>query len=66
MNKITEYLTIKEAAGFLGVSPSTLRNWEKNGKLSTHRNPLNNYRLYRKKELEQLLRLILNSHTGVK
>lgn len=41
MDKITKYLTIKEAAGFLGVSPSTLRNWERQGKLSTHRNPVN-------------------------
>ena len=55
MDKITEYLRIKEAAEFLGVSPSTLRNWEKQGKLSTHRNPVNSYRLYRKGDLERLL-----------
>lgn len=65
MDKITEYLTIKEAAEFLGISPSTLRNWEKQGKLSTHRNPVNSYRLYRKRDLEQLLKLILNSRTAV-
>lgn len=65
MDRITEYLTIKEAAEFLGISPSTLRNWEKQGKLSTHRNPVNSYRLYRKKDLEQLLKLILNSRTAV-
>jgi MerR family transcriptional regulator, copper efflux regulator len=66
MNKITEYLTIKEAAELLGVSPSTLRNWEKQGKLSTHRNPVNRYRLYRKEDLERLLKLILNSSTSPK
>lgn len=65
MDKITEYLTIKEAAEFLGISPNTLRNWEKQGKLSTHRNPVNSYRLYRKRDLEQLLKLILNSRTAV-
>lgn len=65
MDKITEYLTIKEAAEFLGISPSTLRNWEKQGKLSTHRNPVNSYRLYRKRDLEQFLKLILNSRTAV-
>lgn len=66
MDKITEYLTIKEAAEFLGVSPSTLRNWEKQGKLSTHRNPVNSYRLYRKGDLERLLKQIRNSSTSTK
>jgi MerR family transcriptional regulator, copper efflux regulator len=66
MQKITEYLTIKEAAEFLGVSPSTLRNWEKQGKLSTHRNPVNRYRLYRKDDLERLLKSIRNSNTSLK
>ena len=66
MEKITEYLTIKEAAEFLGISPSTLRNWEKQGKLSTHRNPVNSYRLYRKKDLENLLDSIRNSNILLK
>lgn len=65
MEKITEYLTIKEAAEFLGISPSTLRNWEKQGKLSAHRNPMNGYRLYRKGELERLLKLIRNSNSSL-
>lgn len=63
MEKITEYLTIKEAAEFLGASPSTLRNWEKQGKLSTYRNPVNRYRLYQKKDLESLLLSIQTSKT---
>lgn len=65
MEKITEYLTIKEAAEFLGISPSTLRNWEKQGKLSAHRNPMNGYRLYRQGELERLLKLIRNSNSSL-
>lgn len=66
MDKITEYLTIKEAGEFLGISPSTLRNWEKQGKLSTHRNPVNNYRLYRKEDLEGFLQTIRNSNIALK
>jgi MerR family transcriptional regulator, copper efflux regulator len=62
MERITEYLKIKEAAEFLGISPSTLRNWEKHGKLSTHRNPANSYRLYRKEDLERFLNSIRNSN----
>ncbi len=55
---IRDYLTIKEAAAFLGVSPNTLRNWERNGKIATYRHPINHYRLYKKTELEALLAAI--------
>ncbi|MCB1119418.1 MAG: helix-turn-helix domain-containing protein [Chlamydiia bacterium] len=64
MHKIDDYLQIKEAAGKLGVSASTLRNWEKQGKLKAHRNPHNQYRLYKKSELDQLLNSIENSAKG--
>ncbi|MBX9923165.1 MAG: helix-turn-helix domain-containing protein [Rhabdochlamydiaceae bacterium] len=58
MHKIDEYLKIKDAAALLGVSPGTLRNWEKLGKLKAHRNPNNQYRLYKKIDLEKLLNVI--------
>lgn len=54
--KISDYLNIKEAAEFLGISKNTLRNWEKKKKISVHRNVANGYRLYKKEELEKLLR----------
>ncbi len=55
------YLTIKEAADILGVAPLTLRNWDKKGTLSAYRNPVNNYRVYRKDQIELFLRRIENS-----
>ena len=55
MTKITDFLTIKNAAEFLGVTPNTLRNWERSKKISTSRHPLNRYRLYRREDLELLL-----------
>ncbi|MDP9309688.1 MAG: helix-turn-helix domain-containing protein [Chloroflexota bacterium] len=58
---IRDYLTIKEAAAFLGVSPNTLRNWERNGKIATYRHPINHYRLYKKDELSELLTAIEQS-----
>lgn len=64
MNKIDDYLKIKDAAAKLGVSPSTLRNWEKQGKLRAHRNPNNKYRLYKKADLEALLKNIEASTFG--
>lgn len=39
-------LTIREAAKILGVSPDTLRRWDKAGKFKATRHPMNNYRMY--------------------
>lgn len=60
---IQDYLQVKEAAQFLGISPSTLRNWERNGKITTHRHLVNHYRLYKKADLEALLIALENSAT---
>lgn len=61
MKKIDDYLKIKDAAELLGVSASTLRNWERLGKLKAHRNPNNGYRLYKRADLESLLQSIESS-----
>ena len=53
-----DYITIKKAAEYLKVSGQTLRNWDKQGKLKTYRNPMNNYRLYKKAELDKILKSI--------
>lgn len=55
MKKIAEYFTIKQAAEFVGVTANTLRNWEKDKKITVYRNPQNKYRLYKKEDLENLL-----------
>ncbi len=55
MPKLDEYLTIKEAAEFLAVSPNTLRNWGASGKIPMHRNPMNGYRLFKIDDLKKLL-----------
>lgn len=58
MHKITDYMKIREAAIFLGVTPNTLRNWEREKKIMVYRNPQNSYRLYKKEDLEGLLQSI--------
>lgn len=63
MEKLDEYLRIKEAAEYLGVSPNTLRNWGRDGRIIEHRHPVNNYRLYKKDDLTQLLRHANKSRT---
>lgn len=51
---IKDFLTIRKAAKILGISPSTLRLWSNQGKISTYRNPMNKYRLYKLKDIEDL------------
>lgn len=55
MNDKVQLLTIKQAAQLLGVTPLTLRNWDKKGKLSALRHPINNYRVYRRSDIEKLI-----------
>jgi excisionase family DNA binding protein len=49
------YLTVGQAAALLGVTPATLRNWDRAGKLEARRHPINGYRLYAKSDIERLL-----------
>ncbi len=63
MPNLQEYMTIKEAAAFLGVTPNTLRNWGAAEKIPEYRHPINNYRLYKRKELERILRKLERSVT---
>ena len=54
MQTKNEYVTVKDAAEMLGISPNTLRSWGASGVLVEYRHPVNNYRLYRRIDLEQL------------
>jgi len=58
VTKLRDYLRISEAADYLGVSPNTLRNWERAGKIAAHRHPMNRYRLFRRQDLDSLLRQV--------
>lgn len=61
MNKISDYINIKEAAELMGVSENTLRNWHNAGKLKAYKSPLSKYRMYKKEELELILKQIEES-----
>ena len=56
MEKLKDYMKIREAAEFLGVSPDTLRRWDRSGKVKAIRHPVNRYRLYHREELREVLR----------
>ena len=51
-------MTVKEVAALVGVTPLTVRNWDKAGHLSAYRNPVNNYRLYKIEDVELLMKKI--------
>ena len=58
MQKLSDYLRISDAAGYLGVPPNTLRNWVNSGKVVAIRHPVNDYRLFKQSDLDDLLKQI--------
>jgi excisionase family DNA binding protein len=60
---LRDYLTVSQAATLLGVSASTLRNWDRMGKVAAHRHPVNGYRLYVRSDLEKFLRAAARPQT---
>jgi len=58
VSNLSEYLTIHDASTYLGVSPNTLRNWGRDGKVPMHRHPINKYRLFKRSDLEEILKQI--------
>jgi len=63
MTSLGEFLTVKQAAEFLGVAPNTLRNWDRDQKIPVYRHPISNYRLFKRDDLEEVLQQILESGT---
>jgi len=55
MAKISEFMTVGEASEYLGTSPSSLRRWDRAGKLKARRHPASQYRLYAKADLDRFL-----------
>ena len=55
-----DFLLVNEVATVLRVAPNTVRAWGAAGKLTEYRHPVNNYRLFKKKDVEALLAEIEN------
>ncbi|MDA3880092.1 MAG: DNA (cytosine-5-)-methyltransferase [Prolixibacteraceae bacterium] len=49
------YLTLSETAQLVGKSKETLRRWDKEGILSAVREPVSNYRMYKRSDVETLM-----------
>jgi len=59
------YYLISEVAEILGKSTETLRRWDRDGKLTAVREPMSNYRVYRKDQLQLFpeFRELMNNNT---
>ncbi len=61
-----EYMGIKDASIKLCVTKLTLRNWDLAGKLTAKRHPINNYRVYLKKDIDEIIRKIESGEKPIK
>lgn len=52
---LKDFVRVSKAAEMLGVTTKTLRNWDRLGKVKAIRHPVNGYRIYPRKQLEDLL-----------
>ena len=59
-------ISIKEASLILGVSKLTLRNWDRDGKLSALRHPINNYRVYQLEDIEKIINQIKSGEKPIR
>jgi hypothetical protein len=53
-----DFLLVKEVAARLRVAPNIVRAWAAIGKLTEYRHPVNNYRLFKRADVDALLRKI--------
>ena len=54
MKTLEKYYTINQFSKILGVTPQTLRNWDRSGKLPPHHTSGNGYRYYSSEQLNQI------------
>ena len=59
-------ISIKKASEMLGVSKLTLRNWDRDGKLSALRHPINNYRVYKIEDIEKIINTIKSGEKPIR
>lgn len=58
---MNEYMTLTEASELIGKSKETLRRWDRDGKLNAVREPISNYRVYRREEVLTLFNEFVES-----
>lgn len=58
---IQNYYSLSEASEILGKSKETLRRWDREGKLVAAREPISDYRIYKKEQIKSLLEIFDNN-----
>ncbi|MEE9362992.1 MAG: DNA (cytosine-5-)-methyltransferase [Cellulophaga sp.] len=53
-----EYYSLSEVSEIIGKSKETLRRWDRDGKFSAVREPISNYRVYKKEQVASFLELL--------
>lgn len=61
---INEFLSLAETAELLGKNKETLRRWDREGKLVAIREPLSNYRFYKRADVEKMFKGFINGQEG--
>lgn len=57
---MNEYVTLDEASKLTGKSKTTLRRWDKEGKIPVYRLPVNNHRVFKLEDLKKLYKDFLH------
>lgn len=60
-----DYLSLAETSDIVGKSKETLRRWDNEGILRAVREPVSNYRVYRKADVKKLMGKLFNEETPV-
>lgn len=63
MYNLKDFIGIKAAAVILGINDDTLRHWSDKGQIKTYRHPINGYKLYKRKDLEEFLKPLQDHRT---
>ncbi len=64
VEKLSDFLRVSEAASYLGICPNTLRNWVDTGKIISVRHPVNDYRLFKRQDLDAILKKLTTTQCG--
>ena len=59
MTKISDYMSIGDAAKIVGIPPHTLRRWTKSGKVAACKNNITGHYLYRYEDVVKVALSVL-------
>lgn len=59
---MNNYLTLSETAQLIGKSKETLRRWDKEGILKAIREPVSNYRIYKRSDVKTLMGSLIDEN----